>query len=170
MSLQTPLIEIFVQHREQLRRIAMSIVRTADFADEIMQDAYLKLADGSCMRSVQKPLFYCCQVVRNLAMDHFRRRTTEASYRSCGVDVEEMARPTLVTPEKVLIEKQVIAALEQALDRLPERTRRAFELYRLQDMTQRDIAFTLGCSATLVNFMIRDALDALQGCRHLLDD
>nr|WP_229256930.1 sigma-70 family RNA polymerase sigma factor [Duganella lactea] len=162
--------DIFVQHRQQLRQIAMSIVRAADLADEIMQDAYLKLAEGSSMRSVQKPLYYCCQVVRNLAMDHFRRRTTEASYRSFGLDVEQIYHPTTVTPEKLLSEKRVIVALEQALGRLPERTRRAFELYRLQEMTQRDIAEALGCSATLVNFMIRDALDALQRCRNLLDD
>lgn len=170
MSSEATLSDFFVQHRQQLRQVAMSIVRTADLADEIMQDAYVKLADGSCMRSVQKPLFYCCQVVRNLAMDHFRRRTTEASYRSFGLDVEQLERPSAVTPERVLNERRVISAIEQALARLPERTRRAFELYRLQEMTQRDIAGVLGCSATLVNFMIRNALDALQGCRDLLDD
>ncbi len=37
-------------------------------------------------------------------------------------------------------------------------------------MTQRQIAAQLGCSATLVNFMIRDVVDALRGCRDLLAD
>lgn len=170
MSLQLSLGDVFIEHRSQLRQMAMNIVRTADLADEIMQDAYLKLADGSCVRSVQKPLFYCFQVVRNLAMDHFRRHSTEASYRTFGLDVETLERPSGATPDKILNEKRVVAAIEQALNGLPERTRRAFELYRLQEMTQRDIAVRLGCSATLVNFMIRDALEALQGCRDLLDD
>ncbi len=170
MAIQFPIGDVFIENRTQLRQMVMNIVRTADLADEIMQDAYLKLADSARLSNVQKPLFYCYQVVRNLAMDHFRRHGTEASYRTFGLDVETLDRPSGVTPEKVLNEKRVLIAIEQALAALPARTRRAFELYRLQEMTQREIAVRLDCSATLVNFMIRDALDALQGCRDLLDD
>lgn len=39
-------------------------------ADDVMQDAYMRIADGLCAdRKIQKPLGYCCQVVRNLALD-----------------------------------------------------------------------------------------------------
>lgn len=159
--------EVFIQHRPQLRQMALAMVRTADFADDIMQDAYLRLAEAG---GVQKPLCYCYQVVRNLALDHFRRSSTEASYRTYGLDVETMERACSVTPDKVLNQRRVFAAVDKALKALPVRTRCAFELYRLHDMTQRDIAERLGCSATLVNFMVRDAAAALQGCRRLLDD
>jgi RNA polymerase sigma-70 factor (ECF subfamily) len=37
-------------------------------------------------------------------------------------------------------------------------------------LTQREIARQLGCSATLVNFMLRDATQAVASCRDLLDD
>lgn len=153
-----------------LRQMAMNIVRTADSADDIMQDAYLKLADHRRPGGVQKPLSYCCQVVRNLAMDHFRRRGTEARYRSFGVDVETLERSCGATPDRVLHQKRVLASIAELLTELPDRTRRAFELHRLQEMTQREIAACLNCSATLVNFMIRDAAEALQSCREQLDD
>lgn len=51
-----------------------------------------------------------------------------------------------------------MARISQALDSLPARTRRAFELYRLAGLSQREIASELGVSVTLVNFLIRDAL------------
>lgn len=164
------LSDVFIQHHPQLRQMALNIVRTADFADDIMQDAYLRLAEGACANSVQKPLCYCYQVVRNLAMDHFRRHSTEATYRTYGLEVESLERTCGVTPDKVLNQRRVVAAMEQALKTLPARTRRAFELHRLHELSQRDIAKRLGCSATLVNFMVRDASAALQGCRRLLDD
>lgn len=162
-----PLDEVFIAHHPQLRQMALNIVRCADFADDIMQDAWLRLSQAG---SVHKPLCYCYQVVRNLAMDHFRRHGTEASYRSFGVDVEQVERSCGVTPECILHQRRALAAIEQALEALPARTRHAFELHRLHEMTQRDIADQLGCSATLVNFMVRDASAALQGCRRWLDD
>ena len=54
--------------------------------------------------------------------------------------------------------RQDLRLVADALSTLPERTRRAFELHRLDGLTQRAIADELGVSITLVNFMIRDAL------------
>lgn len=168
IRVQQPLEEAFVTHHAQLRSIAMNIVRRADLADEIMQDAYLKVAERISL--VEKPFCYCCQIVRNLAMDHFRRHSTEAGYRIFDIDVEALDRPGHVTPEKLLNEKQMLEAVDKVLNTLPDRTRQAFEMCRLTEMTQRDIGLSLGCSATLVNFMVKEAADAVRNCRHFFDD
>ncbi len=55
------------------------------------------------------------------------------------------------------MDRQALCALAGALSELPERTQRAFEMCRLQGMTQKEIASELGVSPTLVNFMVRDA-------------
>ncbi|HEY6774814.1 MAG TPA: sigma-70 family RNA polymerase sigma factor [Oxalicibacterium sp.] len=161
--------QTFVTHHAQLRGIVLGIVRKADLADEIMQDAYLKVA--VCPHAdIDKPYCYCCRVVRNLAMDHFRRHATESGCRIFDVDVEGLDRPGHLTPDRILSEKQMLEAVDRVLDTLPARTREAFELCRLEDMTQRDIGRNLGCSATLVNFMLKDVASALRPCRHFLDD
>lgn len=162
------LSEIFLEHRGYLRGIAQKIVRTADLADDVLQEAYLKLAKGSYAEEVRKPLSYCCQVVRNLAIDHFRKHAVEAALRADGEDVELLEVPGDVGPEQSLGERQSLALIEEVLATLSPRTRLAFELYRISGMTQRDIGLQLGCSATLVNFMIKEVDQALEGCRHLL--
>lgn len=161
--------EVFIANRPQLFRIAQKILRAADWAEEVVQDAYLKLVEGAYARDIQQPLFYCNQVVRNLALDYYRRHSLEATYRSFGEPVELLQVAGGAPPEQLLGERQLLAEIDRVLDTLPGRTRHAFELYRLNGMTQRDIGAQLGCSATLVNFMIRDAVAALQACRHLLD-
>jgi len=45
-----------------------------------------------------------------------------------------------------------------------------FEMYRLEGLTQRDIAQRLGCALGLVNGLIAQAAHAIQSCAHLLDD
>jgi len=172
MSMDSPgaaLEEVFVAHRAQLRRIAQRIVGTPEVADEVTQDAYLKLVEGACARNVDKPYCYCCQVVRNLALDHCRRQAVESTYRIYTADGELPQVAGGRVPERCLHERQVLDAIDRVLGTLPPRTRHAFELYRLSGLTQRDIAQQLGCSATLVNFMLRDAAQAIASCRDLLD-
>jgi RNA polymerase sigma factor (sigma-70 family) len=161
--------EVFIAHRQQLRSIAQRIVGTRELADEVTQDAYLKLVEGACAREVEKPFCYCCQVVRNLALDYCRRQAVESTYRVHTQDGElpEVAGGT--TPDQSLHERRVVDAIDEALGTLPSRTRRVFELYRLAGLTQREIGRMLGCSATLVNFMLKDAVNALAPCRELLD-
>ena len=161
--------EVFVAHRTQLHRIAWRIVGESETADEVTQDAYLKLVEGTCARSVERPYCYCCQVVRNLALDHCRRRSLEFTYRVHTADGELPQIAGGTTPERRLQDLRTLQTIDVLLDCLPQRTRRAFELNRLDGLTQREIALQLGCSATLVNFMLKDAVGAISGCRELLD-
>jgi RNA polymerase sigma factor (sigma-70 family) len=165
---QATLAEIFIANRAQLRRVAQKIVHTADLADEVLQDAYLKLAEGACVREVHKPLGYCCQVVRNVAFDHHRHHAVEASCRTYCDDLELLSPASHIAPDRVAFGRQALRAIDRVLDALPPRTRLAFELNRISGLTQREIGKRLGCSATLVNFMIKDVDEALEGCRYLV--
>jgi RNA polymerase sigma-70 factor (ECF subfamily) len=166
---QTALGDIFIEHRAQLRRIAQKIVGTPQIADEVIQDAYLKIVEMTGVRDILKPFCYCCQVVRNLALDHCRRQAVESTYRIYPDDGELPQVSGGSIPDHQLHGLQVLDAIDRILGGLPSRTRQVFELYRLGGLTQRDIAQQLGCSATLVNFMLRDANDAIAGCRELVD-
>ncbi|MEK5749681.1 sigma factor, partial [Acinetobacter nosocomialis] len=130
-SSEPTLGEVFIANRAQLQRVAQKIVRTADLADEVLQDAYLKLADGAAVRDVRKPLGYCCQVVRNVAFDYHRHQSVEASYRTYCEDVELVSPPSNDAPERVLDGRQALAVIDRVLGALPARTRLAFELNRL---------------------------------------
>lgn len=170
MSMSLPLSEpsladVFVAHRAQLWRVARQIVNTADLADDVVQDAYLKLAEGPSDRAAERPIGYCCQVVRNLALDYCRRHRVEASYRTFDVDVEAVDVPCHRSPDRRMCEQQVIHAIDAVLSQLPPRTRMVFELYRIEGLTQRQIAERLGCALGLVNGLIADAARAVAGCR-----
>lgn len=172
MSLQLSepsLAEVFIANRPQLWRVARKIVNTADLADDVVQDAYLKLVDGPAVRKADRPIGYCCQVVRNLALDYCRRHKVEATYRTFDVDVEVLDVPGPASPDRMMGERQVIHAIDKVLAGLAPRTRLVFELYRLEGLTQREIATRLGCALGLVNGLIAEAANAIKGCVHLLE-
>jgi RNA polymerase sigma factor (sigma-70 family) len=160
--------QVFAAHRAQLKRAAQQILGDTHSAEDLVHDAYLKAVESGddAQGAVRQPLAYAVQMVRHMAIDRCRRATLEQRLFEVRDDGgAEVPMPATATPEALAIDRQQLSIVEEALAQLPERARRVFELYRLEGRTQRDIAAMFGISPTLVNFMIRDALDQ---CRDAL--
>lgn len=156
---------VFVTHRKQLKWAAQKILGDPQSAEDLLQDAYLKALEASTMCEVRQPLSYAHQVVRNMAIDRYRRTAFESDLfeeEACGLQVAASTG----TPEVLAIDRQHLALVAQALSRLPERARRIFEMYRLEGRTQREIAQMFDISPTMVNFLIRDAVDHCRAAIH----
>ncbi|MBB5393229.1 MULTISPECIES: RNA polymerase factor sigma-70 [unclassified Herbaspirillum] len=164
MSEHTEPMELSLQFmacRAQLRDAAARILGCRQRAEDVVQDAWFKIAELPEDFSVRHPKAFLLQVVRNLAIDRQRRMAIESfmfAEEEEGMDVICHQ----ATPEGTSISRQALVSVARALSTLPERTLRAFELHRLDGYTQREVAERLGVSTTLVNFMIRDAM---QCCR-----
>ncbi|MCR6651348.1 MAG: RNA polymerase factor sigma-70 [Cellvibrionaceae bacterium] len=151
-------MDIFITHRTQLCQAAAKILGSRDRAEDVVHDAYLKIIEVRSSFDIKQPVAYVFRVVRNLAIDHYRRISLESTFFAA----EEEGRDTPSSgelPEAISINRQQLILIARALDQLPERTRMVFELYRMGGHTQREIAKMLNVSPTLINFMIRDALD-----------
>lgn len=149
---------VFVAHQAQLRRAALNIVRNPERAEDVVQDAYLKVTETVGALNIRQPLAYLLQMVRNLAIDRHRRVAFEGGLFER--EEEGLHVPALIgTPEATAISRQHLALIASALSELPERTRRVFELYRLDGHTHCAIASKLDISTSLVNILIHDAMD-----------
>ncbi|MBE0457046.1 sigma-70 family RNA polymerase sigma factor [Pseudoalteromonas prydzensis] len=167
----TELETVFITNRQQLKGIAQKIVGTQDRAEDVLQDVYIRLLKCSFNREIDKPFSYCCQVVRNISIDYCRKQKVEAGYRDCSDDQKEVLDnlSTGCTTERVIAQKQLLNEIIKVVDGLPERIRLVFELHRLEGFTQRQIAQQVGCSAALVNIMLKEAMQAIAKC-HKFDD
>ncbi|MDC8759695.1 RNA polymerase factor sigma-70 [Janthinobacterium fluminis] len=153
----------FIAHRGKLRDAAARILGCRQRAEDVVQDAYIKVIEISPAFEVRQPVAYVYRMVRNLALDRHRRASLESVVFACeeeGMNVASGAG----TPETILCQRQSLNLVACALAELPARTRHVFELYRQGEHTQRDIALQLDISTTLVNFMIRDATDHCRNC------
>lgn len=149
---------LFIAHRAQLRRTAFKILGDWDRADDVIHDVYLKIRVCSDNKSeVKQPIAYLFQTVRNMAIDQYRRSVFELDL----FDSEEegfLVPDKLRTPDIYLMHSQSLDLIIAALSELPERTRKVFELYRIEGYTQRMIAEELQISVSLVNILIHTAI------------
>ena len=157
---QATLGTAFVRLREPLRRAALAIVGSPERADDVLQEAYLRVHELADAGGIRQPVNFCFRVVRNLALDHWRRAAFESELLVKQEEGEHVPAAQ-ATPEQQAISHQRLAIVDCVLKGLPARTRKVFELYHLSGLTQRAIGRELGVSAGLVNALIREATDAL---------
>jgi RNA polymerase sigma factor (sigma-70 family) len=153
---ENALIDIFLAKRTRLVQMATRIIGCQCLAEDVVQETMLKICEGGPHVEVKSPTAYLFRMVRNLAIDCARRRAREQH-----LDAPEEGSPELMAacpcPETTMARCQALRIVMAALQELPERTRHAFELHRIEGVSQRDIASRLKVSPTLVNFMVRDA-------------
>jgi RNA polymerase sigma factor (sigma-70 family) len=159
-------VAAFTEYRQRLLKLAAKILGCQHSAEDVVQDAYIKMLQASATFEIKYPISYLYQVVRNLAIDRFRRTAFELRNFTNEADGLQIPEPAQV-PETIIIDRQHVRIVAHALSELPERTQTAFSLYSVDGYTQREIAKKLNVSPTLVNFMIRDAQSH---CRNAMSD
>jgi len=150
-------LEIYLLHRAALIEHAAPIVGSRHHAEDIVQEAFLRFAEVPAEGMLQ-PASYLYRIVRNLAIDWTRRMAAErlATMReSASADLPSDHR----SPEQQASFREELGIVAMALAELPERTRHAFTLYRLDGRTLQEIAAALDISVGLTHLLIRQALD-----------
>jgi RNA polymerase sigma factor (sigma-70 family) len=152
------LLQTLISNRAGLIKTAARITGCPSRAEDVVQDAYLRVSD---LKTDTLPfnarLSYVLRIVRNLAIDTYRKQSMEQRY-FVSDDQDINSTTHIANPESINVDRQTLGKVSTALAQLPERTRYAFVMYRVHGKPQKDIAVELGVSPTLVNFMIRDAL------------
>jgi RNA polymerase sigma-70 factor (ECF subfamily) len=160
------LLRTLVESRHQLVECANRIVKCASHAEDIVQDAAVKIClAGGCV-DVLNPKSYLCRMVRNLAIDFVRRSVRAGQLAAAESSIENIAAPSSC-PQRRMESCQSLQAISAALAAQPARMSAVFVRHRIEGVPQKDLAAEIGVSPALVNFMIRDATKI---CRRAVED
>lgn len=149
--------------RRELIHYANRITGNRDHAEEVVQEAYLRLGEMASKQPLARPAGYLARIVRNLAIDRLWR--TRREKEAFVADVEAALAQMVVdqpSPEQVALANDEFARLEAALAELPDRTRIAVEMSRFGGAKLREIAQELGISVTVAHELV---IDGLAHCR-----
>ena len=155
---------LFRRHAREIDRFLRRRGHSADTAADITQDTFLRVIATPPAQDAQNhnPAAYLYRVSRNLGINHRRREALMETVDLDGEEALNVADPA-PSPEKIVYSRQCLMQTYAALNELPERTRRAFEMHRLGERTIAEVAEELDISTTRAWTLIRDAY------RHLVD-
>lgn len=163
--------KLFTEHGQALVRFVGRIVRNTEDAEDIAQQAYLRLQKLSNERELDNPQAYLYQVANNLAIDQLRRGKLHMEYINQQLPVEGETEPSNdfadhQSPERVLAAQQQLQSIYDAMNSMPLKCRQAFLLHRARGLSYSEIAREMNISVSSVEKYI---LQALKVCRRQIE-
>ncbi len=156
-------VRLFRAEGRSLVRLARLFVDDRDAAEDLVQEAFLRLARHA--RSIEDPErapAYLRSIVLNLARDHNRRGLVSLRHRAAaGREVDVVDDPAEELADRLARDDRNVAVLAQVAA-LPRRQRDCVTLRYLEGLSPPEIAATLGLSANSVKTHLRRGLEALR--------
>jgi RNA polymerase sigma-70 factor (sigma-E family) len=148
--------ELYAAHYRGLVRLASFLVRDTPTAEEVVQDAFIAMADGwQRLRDAEKALAYLRQAVVNRSRSVLRHRTVvDKNLQKAPPDMPSAEHGALVLLER--------SAVVSALRHLPERQREAIVLRYYADLSEAEIAATMRISRGAVKSHTARGMAALR--------
>ena len=143
----------FRQHAKGLRNFLYYKGSTWEEAEDLMQEAFLKLWHNCAKVPLEKAKSFLFTVGNNLFLNQKAREKVVWKF-------ESSYRPSThtVSPEFELEEKEFQQRLEAAIEALPPGQREAFLLNRIEKMTYAEIAEYVGVSVKAIEKRMHKAL------------
>jgi len=151
---------LFIRHARDITFALRRRGLNAETAADLTQDTFVRVLVSPPAKTVTRhnPAAYLFRVARNLGIDHQRRERTLVHVDMSPEDFAAIADPA-PSPEAVVYDRQKLTLTKAVLAELPGRTRVAFEMHRIDEMTIAEVAAELGLSTSRTWSLIRDAYE-----------
>jgi RNA polymerase sigma factor (sigma-70 family) len=169
----TAALELDRAFRGPLVAYFLKRVKNRNEAEDLTQEVFVRLLNHPDKNNGRTIEGYVFTIAGNLLRDRAKSVATAYQRHVQSLDLldeKDASCPNLVedrNPERVLVGRQTIQDVFDALSELGERTRDIFVLARLENVQQREIAAMYGVSVSAVEKMMMKAMAHL-GARFLL--
>jgi RNA polymerase sigma factor (sigma-70 family) len=158
-------------HFERLLKILRRKGRSHEDAEDLIQEAMLRLHVYGRAAPVANEAAFLRQAVQNLSIDQYRRDFEESRR---NVSIDDLVDPSSLiagvsTPDEALENQQRLHNIGTLLDRVGRRTRDIYFAHRA-GYSYAEIADHMGISNITIKRHIRRALMAIMEHVHLNDD
>jgi RNA polymerase sigma-70 factor (sigma-E family) len=151
---------LYAAHYLRLVRLAALLVRHSGEAEEIVQDVFVSMhGKWRRLREPEKALAYLRRSIVNAARSSQRHHAVADRHLHREPDAARRAAPSA---EHAVLAGETRAAVLAALDRLPQRQREVLVLRYYTDLSESDIAATLGISRGAVKSHASRGLSTLR--------
>jgi RNA polymerase sigma-70 factor (ECF subfamily) len=121
-----------------LYRVALGLMRNPEDAEDVVQEALLKLFRGEGWREMSDERAFLARVVWRVGLDRIAARRVH-------MDVTEMeVAATGETVEDAMVGEGERAVLRRLIEGLPEELRRPLVLSAIEEMTSREVGVAMG--------------------------
>lgn len=151
---------IYGDNFEDLFVYAKAILKSTDMAKDAVEEVFVNLWEsGMDLSKIREIKAYLLVSVRN---ECYKLAYKTTNYDELSEGRSDILTIDKVTPEEVIIEKELLAVINHAVENLPEQCRLVFEMSRNHQMSYKEISAELGISISVVGTQITRAIRVIQ--------
>lgn len=151
---------LFARHSSSLCRYLNVYLKDHALSMDIMQESFARMAEQMKCSSIHDIDAYLYRTAKNLMVDHFRQQKKQPS--TLLNDSQWHAFPSKEKSlEAQAISQQQQDQIQAIIQSLPQRTQEIFHLYRVEGLTQTEVAEILNISLSTVEKHLASALAML---------
>lgn len=147
----------FGAKRPALLRYAYSLTRDHEVAQDIVQDAFMRLLDAQQKGKTFELAPYVTRAVRNLCLDHLRAEKRKSNIFATSHD-DDLQPQDPISPEQQFAARQQWNLFLNKLNQLPEETRVIIKMNRVDGLTLQHISQQLDIPLTTVHRLLKKGL------------
>ncbi len=148
---------LFETHAEAVRNYIYYKCGDKEQAEDVMQEAFIKLWHNCKKVLFEKAKGFLCTVANNLFLNQVARQKVRLQYTRLPHSTKNVESPDFVMEEKEFLDK-----LQNAIAELPDGQREVFLLNRIDKKTYKEIAEMLGISVKAVEKRMHNALKKMR--------
>ncbi len=149
---------IFDQHSETIRNFLYYKCRDLQQAEDLTQDAFIKLWKNCEKVLFEKAKSFVMKVAQNAFYNEVEHKKVILKYNQGAGSIKSFAN----SPEFIMEEKEFMVKLQRCISDLPDREREVFLLSRKDKKTYREIAEIIGITQKAVERRMSLALRELR--------
>jgi RNA polymerase sigma-70 factor (ECF subfamily) len=151
---------LFRDHFVGLCKFAMGYVKDDEAAKEIVQDSFVNLWEKRDSIDLSKPVkSYLSTAVRNKCLNYLR---DHKKFSTDLLALENLSHDPVYDQHDSLVESEMSEQITRAIDALPEKCRKIFELSRFRHLKYQQIADELQISVKTVETQMSKALQHMR--------
>ena len=163
---QSALLRAYFEKRANLVRFFAARTGSLEAAEDLAQDLYLKLSAREASVDAWAPVGLLYRIATNLMLDSVRSAQRSAQRdagwrRVARTDLGGAEIDAAPPADEVIVSRQKLRALTDAVAALPPQMGQAFRLHKLEGLSQIQTAQAMGISVKMVEKHISVALKAL---------
>lgn len=160
-----PLIAAYLRKRADLVRFFTLRTGSADAAEDVVQDLFLKIRDMDPPEDLRSPDAFLYRVGTNLMLDRVKQQRRQAARDDTWnrESVGDAPEPASTAPpaDEAVASRQRLQRLLDGVERLPPQVAAAFRLHKFDGLSHGEVAQRLGVSRSSVEKYIMSALRTL---------
>jgi len=152
------LAELYTLYNRRLHHFAKAITRSAETAEEIVEDVFVKLwSHRQAINDIDNLTVYLYVAVKNRSLNAISQKASEM-IRAPFDDLDIGMNEATPDPYSLMVTSEMMKKMQQAIDQLPPRCKMIFKLIREDGLKYKEVAEILNISVNTIDVQMAIAV------------